>query len=154
MQKHDTSEVPSLPRWFRRIISEGMTGTDVDVVRRKLGFTDSGPYDRSVQERVVGLARRKHVVTEGDVTPEVATVLGESEADKAGLTPEWYQHPIRYMFQEGEDVRALRGRLGLGTRDNRYDPDAEDAVRRFQSAHGLPSTGFVDEELAKRIGSE
>lgn len=128
-----------------------MTGPDVDVVRRKLGL-GPGPYDITTQRMVLAVARKSKIASDGEVNREVAEKLGPSAAEAAGLGPGWYTRPIIMLFEEGEDVRALRGRLGLGTNDNRFDPDAEAAVRRIQSANDLPVTGLVDERTAKVIG--
>jgi len=84
----------------------------------------------------------------GNVDKETANVIGET----ADVNPDWFTSPIDSMFREGEDVRMARGLLGLGLRDNRWDPDAEAACRRYQSAEGLPVTGFVDEATARSLG--
>lgn len=140
------------PLWFKREINIGDEGPDVAVVRRKLGLPDDGPYDRIVAERIRGMAKHLIVNTAGEVNAEVAAVLGESAANKAGLTPTWYERDLQLWF-EGDDVLALRKVLGVANvEDNRYDPDLESAVRRFQSAQGLEITGLVDAELAILIG--
>lgn len=141
----------SVPRWFRRELDIGDEGSDVEVVRLKLGL-GPGVYDTNTKRMVLALARKKGIPSDGEVNSEVAEQLGSTAAEDAGLTPSWYVQPVDQMFQEGEDIRALRERLGLGSTDNRFDPDAESAVRRFQSAHGLPMTGQVNEDLAKLIG--
>lgn len=141
----------TIPLWYRRVINVGMTGPDVDVVQRKLGLAP-GPYDNTTARMVIALARKTGVASDGEVNHEVAEKLGESAAGKAGLFPDWYTRPIEQMFQEGEDIRALRERLGLGSNDNRFDADAEAAVRRIQSGHNLPVTGLVDEHTARVIG--
>lgn len=135
-----------LPAWYRREIGLGDEGPDVRIVRRKLGLDPDGIYDRTVEEMIRGMGGKK-----GRVTKATAGKLGEAEASKAGLVPEWYLRPLQLWF-EGEDVRALRSLLGLGRADNRYDPDCEAAVRRVQSAHGMRPTGLVDEETAKVLG--
>lgn len=139
-----------VPSWYRRVIYVGMTGPDVEVVRRKFGL-GSGPYDTTTERMVAALARKNRIASDGETNREVAEKLGPSAAEEAGLGPDWYVRPIEQMFQEGEDVRALRGRLGLGKNDNRFDADAEAAVRRIQSAHDLPVTGLVDERTAQAI---
>jgi murein L,D-transpeptidase YcbB/YkuD len=140
-----------VPSWYKRIVDVGMTGPDVDIVRRKLGL-GPGPYDSTTERMVASLARSKKIASNGEVNKEVAEHLGPSAAEAAGLGPGWYTRPIEQMFQEGEDVRALRERLGLGDYDNRFDADAEAAVRRIQSANDLPVTGLVDEATARIIG--
>lgn len=140
------------PLWFKRELNIGDEGPDVRVVRRKLGLPDDGPYDRIVAERIRGMAKQKNVKSKGEVNADVATALGESAANEAGLTPEWYTRDLQLWFQ-GEDVRALRRILNVpAAEDDRYDPDIEAAVRRFQSAHDLPVDGLVTADLAILIG--
>lgn len=135
-----------VPLWYRRVIQMGDTGPDVRIVRRKLGLIPDGPFDRAAIERIRGMTNDKT-----DVVDEViATLLGESEANKAGLTPEWFTRPLE-RHDIGEDVRALRAILGVWD-DNRFEHDLEDAVRRFQSARGLLPDGKVNEELARLLG--
>lgn len=139
------------PLWFTREIFLGDSGPDVRVVRRKLGFLEDGPYDLAVQQKVMGMARKTGTATSGEVNAGVATALGETEAAKAGNLPQWYTREIA-LWEEGEDVRSVRRILGLGDSDNRYDPDAEAATRRFQSSLGLPLTGKVDQATARHLG--
>lgn len=139
------------PLWFTREIFLGDSGPDVKVVRRKLGFLEDGPYDLAVQQKVMGMARKTGTQTSGEVNSAVADKLGETEANKAGTLPGWYTREVG-LWEEGEDVRSVRRILGLGDSDNRFDPDAESAVRRLQSSLGLPLTGKVDEPLARHLG--
>lgn len=142
-----------IPLWFRRDIHLGDTGADVRVVRRKVGLTDDGPYDRATQMRVIGLSRARKIKTAGEVNEAVAEELGASESEKAGLLPEWFtrEKPIE-LWDSGDDVLAVRSLLGLPTHDNRYEPDTEAAVLRFQSERGLPLTGQVGEPEARLLG--
>lgn len=142
------------PIWYRRVITEGMTGDDVSVVRRKLGLTD-GPYDKTTMTRLAGMSRKQSTKFDGRVSPAVAEMLGESEANLAGLVPAWYKRELgpKDMFSaSGEDVRQLRGRLALDIGDDRYTPEVEDAIRRFQSHHKLTPNGVMDEDLARLLG--
>ncbi len=142
------------PLWYKRVITEGMVGEDVNVVRRKLGLTD-GSYDRAAIKRVVGFMSRNGQKSDGKVSPAVAEMLGESQANLAGLVPLWFERELgpKDMFSaSGEDVRQLRGRLALDVGDDRYTPDVEGAVRRFQSHYGLEVNGIVDENVAKLLG--
>jgi len=135
-----------VPAWYRREIKEGDEGPDVRIVRRKLRLDPDGPYDKQVMELVRGKGSKR-----GTVTKEVAESLGEAAATAAGLCPTWFRRPLA-LWDQGEDVRSLRLALGLGGRDDRYDPDCEKAVRRLQSANRLETTGKVDEGLAIMIG--
>lgn len=137
------------PTWYRRRISLGDEGPDVRIVRRKLGLNPDGPFDRVASERIRGLAKAKGIKPTGDVTADVAAELGE--AATADLAPEWFQRELE-LWQEGEDVRALRLLMGLDYRDNRFDPDLEAKVRQFQSQHQIMPNGRVSEDLAKLIG--
>lgn len=141
------------PLWFKRTIALGMTGADVKVVRRKLGFPADGPYDRAVQQKVIGLSRKARTKTDGEVNEDVAKDLGESAVNRSEVTPNWWVREIG-LWEEGDDVRSLRKILGLGDNDNRFDPDAEAAVKRYQSDNGFEPTGKVDVDLARHIGEE
>lgn len=138
-----------IPLWFKREIRIGMSGADVSVVRRKLGFTSDGPYDRSVQSMVVGLAKKNKIATDGEVNADVANELGPSADEQE--TPSWYQRDLKH-FDMGDDVRALNRRLGLDPGDDRFREDTEAAIRRIQSERGLRVTGRVDADLARVIG--
>ena len=50
--------------------------------------------------------------------------------------------PALTLGADGERVRLLRQRLGL-TPSGSYDKDVAAAVREFQAAHGLPTTGVA-----------
>lgn len=136
------------PLWFKRDVRLGMTGPDVRVIRRKFGLIPEGPYDRTVRELVIGMARKRKVQTDGEVNEDVAKELGPA-ADE-DQNPEWFTRPLQ-QFDEGEDVRALN--LILGINDNRFREDTEACIRRYQSSLDLDPTGKVDEDLAKHIGS-
>jgi murein L,D-transpeptidase YcbB/YkuD len=140
-----------VPAWYRREIRAGDSGPDVAVVRRKLALDPRGEFDDTCERLIRGMAKKRGVQTRGEVNEAVAAELGESAT--AELAPEWFTRTIQLWF-EGEDVRALREALAVpgGRGENRYDPDAEKAVRRYQSEHGLPITGLVDEVTARRIG--
>lgn len=140
-----------IPLWFKRELDLGDEGPDVRVVRRKVGLPDEGPYDRIVSERVRGLAKHLKLDSHGEVNADLAIALGESAANRAALTPEWYVRDLAPGF-EGEDVAALRQILGLLPADSRYGPDLDAAVRRFQSARGLQVDGLVNADLAILIG--
>lgn len=138
------------PSWFRRTVRYGDSGPDVETIRRKLGLVPRGRYDETCMELVRGLARKRKIHSEGEVDEGVARELGESST--AGLTPEWWRRELQLWF-EGEDVRTARKLLGVPNGgENRYDPDAESAVRRFQSSHGLLITGLLDEKTAQVLG--
>jgi len=147
-----TSE--TLPHWFYRTITRGMTGPDVDIVRRKLGL-GPGSYDRTCEGMIRAMSTKNSKASLGEVNDELAGVLGETQASRAGLVPEWYKLELRpedVFDYFGEDVRLLRGRLALDANTDVWTPEVVDAVRRFQSQHGLTPTGVVDEEFAKVLG--
>lgn len=138
-----------IPLWFKREIHLGMTGPDVNIVRRKFGLVP-GPYDRSIQVLVMSMARKKKVETDGEVNKGVAEMLGPA-ADEDQL-PSWYERPLE-LWCEGPDVAVFRRAIGMkDDGDNRFHPEEEAAVRRLQSAKGLVVDGKVNEELAKIIG--
>lgn len=143
----------AIPLWYKREITLGAMGPDVRVVRRKLGFEENGPYDRAVQAKVMGVARKAKIGTLGEVNEDVAEELGE--AADSNQAPSWWSRADDYEYQlwdEGEDVRALNKALGFTDGDNRFHPEHEAAVRRLQSAKGLVLTGRVNQDLAKVLG--
>jgi peptidoglycan hydrolase-like protein with peptidoglycan-binding domain len=141
-----------IPLWYSREINLGDEGPDVRIVRRKLGLDPDQPYDVIAAERIRGMAGKNKVSSAGEVNEAVAEVLGESAATAAGLAPEWFTRDLQLWF-EGDDVLAVRRILGVGhLGDNRYDPDVEAAVRRYQSANALVVDGLVNEELARKLG--
>lgn len=143
------------PLWFTRTITHGMSGPDVDVVRRKLGL-QPGVYDATCERLIRAMSQKANAASLGEVNDEIAGKLGESEANLAGLTPEWYTRELNPSRDgepsEGEDVRLLRGRLALDTNTGVYTPEVWDAVKRFQSQHRLFPDGVVDEKLSCIIG--
>jgi len=136
------------PLWFKRTIILGMTGPDVDIVRNKFGL-EPGPYDRTTMELVRGLARKRHIETDGEIDQVVAVALGPA-ADE-DIAPTWFERELS-LWCEGEDVRLFRWAIGFKDNDNRFHPEEEAAVRRLQSQRDLVVTGRVDEALAKYIG--
>jgi peptidoglycan hydrolase-like protein with peptidoglycan-binding domain len=137
--------------WFQRTIFSGDFGEDVRVVQRKLGMEPTGWYDNSTRERVIGMARKNGIETNGEVNADVAGALGESEANASGLAPQWFERELS-KGDEGKDVAWLRGRLGLDRESGVFDEETADGVRRFQSYHRLTPTGRVDEFLARLLG--
>lgn len=139
----------SVPSWYHREIGLGDYGADVNIVRRKLGFPP-GQYTREVSRLITGLCSRHGIAVLEEVTPEVAVLLGETEAASAGLTPEWYVREIG-PGDTGHDVSSLRQILGLPAGDV-FDRACDNAVRRFQSGCGVNPTGRVDDDLARLLG--
>jgi peptidoglycan hydrolase-like protein with peptidoglycan-binding domain len=126
-----------------------MTGPDVRIVRRKFGLLPDGKFDRTCYQLVSALAKKKKLDSDGEVNEAVAKELGPS-ADEH-LPPEWFTRDLHHLDM-GEDVRNLNAALGLDPGDDRFREDTEAAVRRLQSARGLPPTGHVDSDLARVIG--
>lgn len=126
-------------------------GRDVVVVQRKLGAPVTGSYDETTAAYVRGLQKVTGLEVTGMVNEKTAQHIGERARE--GQTPEWFTRDIR-LWDEGEDVRAAREALGLGATDNRWDPDAESAARRWQSANDKPLTGEVDHDMAVAIAIE
>lgn len=125
-------------------------GPDVRIVRRKLGFAEAGSYDRSVQSKVVDVARKAKVNTTGEVNEDVAELLGPSTTDE--LAPQWYQRDLE-LADEGPDVATAHAILvPQDAWNDHFGPQLEAAVRRLQSAKGLPVTGKINEEMARHIG--
>ena len=135
------------PGWFTRPLELGDTGPDVAVVQRRLGGDPTGVYDEDTQARVRGLQHREGLKETGMVNKATAKKVGERA--RKGLAPKWFSRTIR-LWDEGPDVRAARAAIGVSD-DDRWDPDAEAAARRWQSAQGLAPTGELNEEMAIAI---
>lgn len=102
-------------------------------VQRRLGLTPNGVEDAALREATRDFQRRKGLVVTGEIDDRTAMALAGLATD--GLLPAWFGTP--------DEADYVAARLGGS------DPDA---VRRFQSAAGLPLTGVVDEATARRIG--
>lgn len=138
------------PRWWPGEHYYEQDGDWLRVVQRKIGAPLTGRYDDETEARIRGVQMAHDIEPTGKVDEETAEVLGEP-AD-AHLPPEWYQGELQ-LWDHSRSVWAVRCRLGLPVkRDDRFDPDVESAVRRFQSGHGLPVTGVVDETTAIELG--
>lgn len=80
----------------------------------------------------------------------MATAKKTGDRARKSKAPGWFTRDLE-LWTEGEDVRAAREAFGLDARDDRYCPDMEAAVRRFQSERSLPLTGVVDRETATAV---
>lgn len=127
----------SVPMWFRRELRYGDYGSDVDTVRRKL-LLEPGVFDETLSRIVKGLALRNGVTFEGSLNARLAELIGESEANVAGLLPQWYEE------QKPEKLREL---LSLQEGD-----DLIPAIKRWQGSHGFIPTGVITEQQARLIG--
>ena len=122
------------PVWFVRVIDEGDEGDDVKIVQRKVDAPITGVYDPPTQARVRGvqkkMGRKKQT---GVVDAETAQKLGPKAT--AGQVPDWF----------GTDEADLRVRDIL--RLSNIEPLVS-ALRRFQSANGMKTTGELDKATA------
>lgn len=124
------------PKWFRRTIVEGDAGSDVDIVRRRLGLLP-GFYDDVAITIIRGLCSRHGIDSEGTITAEVAEIIGESEANSAGLMPEWFVN---------HDLRRLAVLV------NCPNGDLISAVMRWQGNHGFEPNAIITPEQALLLG--
>ena len=136
------------PSWWHRTIGIGDRGRDVEIVRRLIAAPPNDTFDEEDAVEIRGIQNTNGLPVTGEVDAATAGVLGEP-AD-AGQVPTWFTRRIA-LWEMGPDVRRVRALLELPD-DDRFDPDAEAAVRRLQSAHGLPLTGEVDEAEALLLG--
>lgn len=136
------------PGWFSRDLALGDRGADVMILQRRIGAMVDGYYGPDTEQRVRGLQKKAGLEMTGKVNKATAQRIGERA--RKGLAPEWFHRDLELWF-EGEDVRAARIAFGLGDRDNRFDPDLESAVRRFQSEKGIYPTGIITKEIATAI---
>jgi len=136
------------PSWWHREIDVGDSGRDVEIVRRLISAPPGDTYEEEDAVTVRGTQKKNDLPVTGTVDAATAEVLGEP-AD-AGQRPTWF-HDTFALWAEGPDVRRARELLELPS-DDRFDPDMEAAVRRLQSAHGLPLTGELGEAEALLLG--
>jgi hypothetical protein len=125
------------PRWYFRPLFPGDQGSDVALVQRKLGASITRTMDDSTVALVRGYQRLHGLPITGVVDGITAAELGQSAT--YGLVPQWWQPTL--------DEQGLREALHI-----RGFVSLEDAIRRFQSAHGHYPTGELSEALAIEIG--
>lgn len=134
------------PKWW----SDPLTPEGIAVVQRKLGAEVTGVWDDDTEARVRGLQMARKRKPTGEVDEQTAEDLGEEAT--VGMTPEWFTGDLA-LGDISPAVHKVRCRLGVPHKgDDRFDPDVEKAVRRFQSGHQLPVTGVVDEATAVALG--
>lgn len=121
------------PAWFIRDLTLGDEGDDVKIVQRKVDAPITGVFDDETAARIRGVQRRMGKSQTGVVDSATASKLGPKAT--AGLLPDWHG-------TDGADLRA-RGILRLSN----IEP-LDSALRRFQSATGLPVSGLLDEATA------
>ena len=138
------------PRWWPGELAFASDGEWLTVVQRKLGAPLTGVYDEETEARIRGVQMSHDIKPTGLVDEQTAEVLGEDPV--AGLVPHWFDGELE-LWSAGPAVCAVRCRLGqVNKQDDRFDPDVEAAVRRFQSGNQLPVTGRVDEATAIELG--
>jgi peptidoglycan hydrolase-like protein with peptidoglycan-binding domain len=106
-------------------------------VQRRLGLLSTGSYDQATSDAVRSFQLANGLMATGVV--DEATWLALEALVRAGLRPTWADSP--------EAVSEARRRLAA-----RPDEDLGNAVRRFQSARGLPLTGLLDDDTVRAIG--
>lgn len=136
--------------WWRRDLSLGDQGPDVEVVQRKLRCWQNGVYDFETTARVRALQKRLELPVTGVVDQDTAEALGELPT--ALQVPSWYQREL-VLGDEGEDVAALRRMLGLRPAPL-FDRVCEDAVRRLQSERGVVPNGHANLDVARWLGED
>lgn len=128
----------SYPHWHFRILYPGDSGSDVGVVQVKVGAYPTRVMDETTVALVRGFQRVHNLPITGTVDHTTAQALGENT--EYGLVPKWWQPPL---IDEVGLRDALHIRAGVGL---------DDAVRRFQSSHGMYPDGEMTERLAIIIG--
>lgn len=109
----------------------------VVTIQRRLRLAPTGSFDVATRDAVVRFQLGHGLMATGWVNE--ATWLALEGLTRAGLRPLWADGP--------EAVREARRRL-----DASPDEDLGRAVRRFQSARGLPLTGLLDDQTVLAIG--
>lgn len=138
----------SAPDWYEKELQPGDKHRSVAIVQRKLGIPITGVFDQTTAAVVRGFQMARKIKKTGTVNVPTAVALGD-RATK-GLTPEWWRRPLQ-LWDTGKDCEALNAVLNLPPTD-RFTPDTEAAIRRWQSARNLPVTGVCHEEIAKILG--
>ena len=136
----------TVPAWWHRNITAGMSGGDVDTLVRKFG-TETDVYDADLAARVTGYQNVHGLPCTGVVDASTASALGESEL--VGLTPPWWDEDLG-PGSVGLGVRVVRGKLGMPPGEE-WDDDLGDAVARFQSHNLIRPTGLVGLREAKML---
>lgn len=108
-------------------------GGDVAQVQRRLGFVPHGIYDEETAEAVRVFQLERGLRATAIVDEPTWLALEGLVTD--GQVPAW--------FTEGRLDEAER-RLG--------EPVTDPALRRYQSARGIPLTGVLDEATAVALG--
>lgn len=137
--------------WYTRVLALGSEGGDVELVQRKLHAAQSGVYDAATEARVRGLQKHHNLPVTGIVDDVTAEAIGESI--RRGMVPEWYHRDLQ-LGDHGDDVLAMTSLLGMTDMGTVFDHMAEDVLRRFQSAHSLPTTGKLSEQDAIALGDD
>jgi len=140
--------VKSAPDWYDHELEVGDRHRSVAVVQRKLGIPITGIYDQTTAAVVRGFQMARKLKKTGTVNVPTAASLGDRAT--RGLTPEWWRRPLQ-LWDTGDDCKALNAALNLPPTD-RFTPDTEAAIRRYQSSNNLPVTGMCHEEIAKMLG--
>lgn len=121
------------PAWFQRDILLGDEGDDVRIVQRKLSAPLTGVLDDETAAKIRGVQKKMGKKQTGVVDAATASRLGPKAT--AGQLPDWFD----------TDAADLRVREIL--RLSNIEP-LTSALRRFQSAEGLPVNGELDKRTA------
>lgn len=124
------SDVPS---WFHRLLMPGAHGPDVLSLQRVLGAVCTGSLDDETMALLRGVQALSGLERTGLCDEATASRVGDTARRLTGEPPTWY----------GTDRQDARVVELVGDRD---------AVRRFQSDHGLRPSGIVDRRTALHIG--
>ena len=138
-----------LPHWYHRIVMVGDTGPDVRAIRTVLNLAPEGAYDERCAALVRGRQRMHSMPTDGHVGPQTARILGEP-ADY-GQVPLWWQGRNLHYGVKGQDVSEMGLRIDFWMGDT-FGQSYENAVRRWESAHGHKPTGVFTEQYAIEVG--
>jgi hypothetical protein len=82
----------------------------------------------------VAVPKEAPVVTEAPATPAVAPAK-----------------PVLKVGSKGGAVKKVQAKIGV-TADGAFGPKTQAAVKAFQTKHGLPATGVVDEATWAKLG--
>lgn len=117
---------------------------------RESGFPDrayNAGENTSVNRSNEGL--QNYSVNQGEKNGTVDTPSTKEQSNTQPTTP---RRELR-RGHNGEDVKELQRSLKIAD-DGKFGPKTEEAVKKFQRAHGLDETGIVDEATWQKLYGE
>lgn len=122
------------------VLQHGAQGDAVKMVQRMLSVSQTGTYGDTTVLKVKEFQQAHQITNNGTVGPQTWGALVDSF-----LTHLPYPGSVLKQGSQGEMVEAFQFQLSV-QQTGIFGPTTEENVSRFQKAHGLPTTGVVNEE--------